>query len=520
VSERAIAAAVAVAAGGAAWFAARHPGFLPILWLLLLLACLAPQPRRRLFISTSWMALLVALLALSWTVALDHEAALRFALLAVAATLLFSLARFARPAPTLIGAVAAAIGLTALVALAQQAGGLEAARVEVATLAPALRDAAAIRLEVGRAFGTAALPGHFAILMVTVLPLTVARVLESRGLRRGLWVLLSILAVVGVVTTRSLAAIGVGALLLALAAARRRRAAVLVGVAVLFVAAAAVVAARGDLGNLEPLRLRLVNWRTAAWVAATHPWTGVGLGGVGQAGLSGPTAAENITPFAHCTPLQLTAEFGVAGLGVTIAGVVGLLVLLRRGQQVAPELALAVAAVPLHNLVDFSLYAPEVLLPWAVLAGALAARCWPAPPRPLGSWLLVPLLTVGVVLATLDWRGRVGVDEAMMAPRQERAAALVAASRWQPWSVTPLLVAADVVLAQGSAAPLLATIDENLAARSWVRPLSPAWAEARARVLLADGRADEALPWAVEASRRAPWQRDLQALEELCRRAP
>lgn len=518
MSARTTAAALSIAAAGAAWFSARYPGFLLLLWLLLLFACLAPQPRLRTLVSTPWLGLFVALLALSWTVALDHEAALRFALLALAATLLFSLARFAPPGPSLIGALAAVIALTALVALLQQTGGLAAARSDLGTLAPALREAAATRLQVGRAFGTSALPGHFAILMVTVLPLILSRMLKEGGARRVMWAVLGLLAVAGVVATRSLAAIGVGALLLVAVAARRRSRSVVIGAALLVVAAAAVAATRTDLGRLDPLRLRLINWRTAAWVAATHPWTGVGLGGVGQAGLTGPTAAENISPFAHCTPLQLTAELGVAGLGVTLAGLVGLGVLLRRGLQVAPALALAVAAVPLHNLVDFSFYAPEILLPWAVLAGTLAARCWPPPRRPLASWLLVPVLVGGGLLAAVSWRGQTGVDQALLRPKQEQAPALLAASRWQPWAVTPLLVAADVVLVEGGTSPLVTRIEEELAGRSWVRPVSPAWAEARARLLLAASRSNEALPWAVEAGRRAPWRSDLKTLEGLCRR--
>ena len=43
--------------------------------------------------------------------------------------------------------------------------------------------------------------------------------------------------------------------------------------------------------------------------------------------------------------------------------------LLAAGRRKHLALTLAVAAIPLHNLVDFTMYTPEVLLPWAVLTG-------------------------------------------------------------------------------------------------------------------------------------------------------
>jgi len=516
VPPRAAALVVALAAAGAAWCAARFAGLLPLLWGALLLLSLAPPPPQRRFLSTSVLALLVGAVTLSWVVALDHELALRLGLVALTGVLLFALARFAAPGPLAVQAVTIAVALTALVALAQLAGGLDAARPAVWTLAPGLREAAAARLEVGRAFGTASLPGHFAILLVTALPLAAARALATRGPRRAAWVGTSLLAVAGIVATRSLAALAVGTVLLAAAAFRRRRPAVLAAVAVLAAAALAIVALRTDLGRLEPLRLRAVNWRTAAWVAAAHPLTGVGLGGVGQGGLTAPTASENTSTFAHCTPLQLAAELGLAGAGLVLAGIVGLVVLLRRGADADLPLALAVAAVPLHNLLDFSFYAPEVLWPWAVLAGTLASRCWAPPRRPVASWLLVPVLVVGTVLAALSWRGQAEAADALLEPVGRQPEALTAASRWQPWSVTPLLVAADVALAEAGPVARLERLDRALAQRGWVRPVSPGWAEARARLLLVAGRRGEALPWAIEARRRAPWRADLLALEELC----
>ncbi len=238
------------------------------------------------------------------------------------------------------------------------------------------------------------------------------------------------------VLTRSLAAPLVAAVLLVPLAARRLRSRLVpLAAGVLLAVAVAVVALRHDLGNLEPIRLRWVNWQTTAWVFGQHPWLGVGLGGVGQAGLLAPTAAANITPYAHNTYLQLLAELGLAGAGLLAAGVWALLRLIRSGLTAHPGLALAVATIPLHNLVDFSAYAPEVLLPWAVLAGTLAGRCLPLPERPLRGGVVLALVGGGALLSTLAWRGEVELAAAATSPSARAVESALAAARWAPWAV-------------------------------------------------------------------------------------
>ena len=204
---------------------------------------------------------------------------------------------------------------------------------------------------------------------------------------------------------------------------------------VVLAATVAVVASRHDLGSLEPIRLRWVNWQTTGWVFGQHPWLGVGLGGVGQAGLLAPTAAANITPYAHNTYLQLLAEFGIAGVGVLAAGVWALLRLIRSGVAAHPGLALAVATIPLHNVVDFSAYAPEVLLPWAVLAGTLAGRSLPLPERPLRGSVVLTLAGIGALLSTLAWRGEVELASAVAPESARPVESALAAARWVPWEV-------------------------------------------------------------------------------------
>ncbi len=297
-----MAACAGVAAG---WCAASCAGFSPLLWAVLLTAVLALPPEERRLGSPGWWLAGGVVLALAWLVAADHELALGHTLLFAAAALLLGMARIGAPSGRLLGLVAAGLALTSLVAIGQACGGLERAATLVGALPPGWRAAAAARLATARVFGTAALPGHFAILMVMAAPLLGERLLRAAGWRRAGWGSLLALAGAAVALSRSLAAVGVaGALLLALLARRRSRRAGVAAAAALVVLAAAVLAGRGDLARLEPLRLRWVNWRTAAWVFLHHPWLGVGLGGVGQAGLAAPTGAANITPYAHCTPAR------------------------------------------------------------------------------------------------------------------------------------------------------------------------------------------------------------------------
>jgi hypothetical protein len=510
----AVACGVAVLA---AWGAARYPAAVPLIWLALTLSCLAVPVDERRFLETGWLLAGMVVLAVGWIVALDHELAARHSLLFVAAALTFGLARREPPGDRLLGMLAAALAATSVVAVVQVCGGLDAARGLVDELPLALRERADLRLASGRAFGTASLPGHFAALQLLAGPLLVGRALRSRGGRRaGWWVAVAVVAV-GVVLTRSVAGWMVAAALVLTvlshgASARLRWS----GAAALVLAGVVTLALRPDLARLEPVALRWVNWQSAAWVAAHHPWLGVGLGGIGQAALQAPTAAANSTPYAHNSLLQLGAEFGVAGALVLAAGLWALVRLLRAGWKEERALALAVAVVPLHNLVDFSLYAPEVVLPWAVLTGTLAGRLGAPVRRPTPAWLLLPLLLGGLAVSTLSWRAEAQAEQAVLLPRSERVAAAVAAAGWAPWTVTPLVVAAGEALAAGPSPSDAVALDAALAGRWWVQPRSAGWAEARARLLLAADRPAEALVWAREARRRAPWRGELQRLEDSC----
>jgi len=510
---------VAAAGVAAAWGAARYAAFAPLLWLAILVVLAAVAPAERRLLDRGWLLAGLVLLACSWLVAEDHETALRLSLLFLMAALLFGLARRAPPDDRLVGLIALGIALTAVVALTQAFGGLERARGLVTDLPAPWREAAAARLGGGRVFGTSALPGHYAALLLLAAPLIVERGWRSVRWRRVGWGVVLALIAVAMVLTRSLAAPAIAALLLVPLAARRlHRRFVWVAAVVVLAVAVAVAASRHDLGNLEPIRLRWVNWQTTAWVFGHHPWLGVGLGGVGQGGLLAPTAAANITPYTHNTYLQLLAELGIAGAGLLAVGVWALLRLLRTGFAAHPGLTLAVAAIALHNVVDFSAYAPEVLLPWAVLAGTLAGRALPLPERRLRGSVVLTLAGIGALLSTLAWRGEVELASAAAPPPARAVEAALAASRWVPWAVTPVEFAASLALESGAPAVVVSGVDRLLAARAWVRPHSASWAESRCRLLLAQGRRGEALVWAREARRRAPWREGLAELEAACSR--
>ncbi|HPC82587.1 MAG TPA: O-antigen ligase family protein [Thermoanaerobaculaceae bacterium] len=517
MTPRRLAIGLGIVAAAAAWFAAREPAFGPLLWVALLLGVLWLQPAQRLLLAPWQLGLVLLVVASSWLSALDHELAFRHSLLLLAAVLVLAMARLHPLDRDGVFLLCLAVAATAAVAVMQASGGLRQAGLELASLPPAFREAAATRILVGRSFGTAALPGHFAALLLTAAPPLAAGLAAGSRWRRWAATLGLGLAGTGVLLTRSLSASLVAAAVLAVALGRGRRRGTVLAAAALAALTAATVLWRTDIASLEPVRLRWHNWQAAAQALAARPWLGVGFGGVGQAVLASPVGETNLSPYAHNTYLQLAAELGLFGLpavGLAVAWLVGTL---RRGLAADLPLALAVLVVPLHNLLDFSFYAPEVAIPWAVLAGTLAGRAPRLPDRPTPAWLLVPVLVTGVLGATLLWRGESAVGSALAAPAGERVERLVEASGWTPWTASPLLVACQVAADTPTGVGPLAALEAELGERAWVRPASAAWAECRAQLLLALGRQGEALVWVREARRRTPWRSDLVEVEKACR---
>jgi len=458
-----------------------------------------------------------AALAAVWATAVlavagDREAALgQLGLLAAAAAAGWLSAR--RQQRRIVSAVAAGVALLATWGIYQVAWGFAAAERGLGALPAPLREAAAYRLATRRPFAGLALPGHLAVLLATALPVLLDRI--ARGRRRAAWGALLALDLVALGLTRSLlGALLASGVLLATAPSRWRRPAA--AAAVLAVAAAAAV--RPDLVRLEPFLQRLDNWRTAAWVWWHHPFLGVGPGGLRQASQRVPFAVRSVSAYAHDLPLQALAELGLPGLLVLLLAGRALVRLLRRGWAVDRPLALAVAVVALHNLLDFSLYVSGVALPWAVLLGQLHAEVRardPAPAPARGRAAAVAACALALAMAALGATSRT-LEEAAAAAREPAAA--VRAHRLAPWRAGPALLAASLVGKGDGASRLARAVRERLRVARWARPGSATLelAEARVDLLLADPVS--ALAAAERARELRPGWRPAEAMATALRR--
>jgi hypothetical protein len=369
-------AALLVAAGGAVW---RPVETFPSTAVLIagILLGLTVWGWRRTPRSSGYVwpiaAAVFCVLAASGLTGWDPASAIaQLALLATAAMLTWLASRSAFPDRWPVWLALVISGL-AVWGLWQVFGGMEKAATVVAELPDEVRAAAVERLASGRAFASQLLPSHLAVILATAMPLLLARV--RRDWRATPWILGVALCTIGLALTRSPIGIGLAlAACLALACARRRRW-IFWAAALLAALLTVAVAGRGDVMELEPVRLRADNWRTAAWVWTNSPVAGVGIGGFAQAAQAVPFAVGNRPRHAHSLAFEALAELGPAGLLACVLAGIALWRLLRELWPARPELAVAVAVIPAHNLVDFSLYGSGVALPWAVLLGwAMAIR--------------------------------------------------------------------------------------------------------------------------------------------------
>jgi len=371
----------------------------------------------------------------------------------------------------------------------QVGSGLDHAAAALGQLPGSMREAAADRLASGRAFASLILPSHLAVLLATALPLLLVRI-RTRW-NTAPWAVGSVLCVIGLVLTRSPigAALGLSACI-ALAAARGRGRLVWVAL-VLAIVLAIVVVGRGDVMELEPVRLRLDNWRTALWVWSTAPAAGVGIGGFAQAAQSVPFGVGNRPLHAHSLPLELLAELGPAGFLMFFVAAIALWRLVRHLWPRRPDLAVAVMVIPLHNLVDFSFFDSAVALPWAVLVGwAAASRIrgdaqFRAGGR--GRAFLVLSATVALALTVLHVTSRIVEESAAMRPTaEERMVAGLEACRLAPWRVAPVGLVARSAVESGDRLRI-AEAAERMESSRWLRPRSSALALMRSRTALALG---------------------------------
>ena len=371
----------------------------------------------------------------------------------------------------------------------QVSGGLDHAAAALDRLPESMRYAAAERLASGRAFASLLLPSHLAVLLATALPLLLVR-LRTHWIAAP-WAVGSALCVIGLVLTRSPigAALGLSACI-ALVAARGRGWLVWVAL-VLAIVLAIVVVGRGDVMELEPVRLRLDNWRSALWVWSTAPAAGVGIGGFAQAAQSVPFGVGNRPLHAHSLPIELLAELGPVGFLMFFVAAIALWRLVRDLWPKQPDLAVAVMVIPLHNLVDFSFFHSAVALPWAVLAGWAAASRRGGGVRSesggRGRVFLVLSAALALALTVLHVTSQKVEESAATRPTaEERMTAGLEACRLAPWRLSPVGLVARSAIESGDR-PLIAAAAEKMESSRWLRPRSASLALMRSQLALASG---------------------------------
>ncbi len=418
-----------------------------------------------------------------------------------------------REAPSELASRVLALGLAllALWAVWQVTVGFERAALALDSLPQELRGNAAARLASGRGFASMILPSHLAAVLATALPVLVAG--AGRSAAGVCWLAGGVLCVIGLIVTHSPIGIALAAAASMTLVAKGRHWLAPVLALVLVVGLATTFVSRPDLGELEPLALRADNWRTALWVWSTSPVAGVGLGGYGQASQTVPFAVGNRPAHAHSLPLEWAAEFGIVGVAAALAGLLWLVRLLLRLWPVRPDLAVALAVVPLHNLVDFSLYTSGVAMTWAVLAGwgwAVVRQPVPGDDGRRYRVVVVTAATLGVAVALLHTtsvlQSRAADAEAHPAARHERADA---AHRLAPWRADPVAACAVSALEAGDP-DLIEAASQTLARSRWLRPGSASWAALASRLALAAGRVPTAVSEAWEAVQARPFEADHQ----------
>jgi hypothetical protein len=416
--------------------------------------------------------------------------------LVAALVMLVWLASRSRPPAVFPAVMAVGLAGLALWGLWQVATGLEAIRPELRELAPAARAYAEERAASGRAFASLPLPSHLAVMLATALPLLAAR---FRATPKGLvWTAVAALAFVGLLATKSPVGLGLALLALIPVVVTRDRVAAGVIAAALGIGIVAVVVVRPDVATLEPVSLRLDNWRTGAWLWTTSPASGVGVASFAQASQANPLDVGNRPAHAHSLPVEALAELGPVGLvGVVILGV-GLVVLIRRLWENHRSLAVAVAVVPLHNLADFSIFVSGVAVPWAVLLGWAVAQGRPEAGRrsahqPRGRLAMVTAVCLALG-ATILHTASEEIEQAAAAASSPamRFTGAQQALMLAPWRVEPqFLLAVSAIDSRDRA--LLDRAWNVLDRLRWLRPRSAALAERRSRLAAVRGDLSSAL---------------------------
>jgi len=392
-----------------------------------------------------------------------------------------------------------ALGLAALAiwGLYQVGGGLEKLRPAIEQLPEASRPAALARIQRARAFASLLLPSHLAVLLATALPILLEKVQRNR---RGLLALFGVfLTLAGIAATRS----PVGALLAAAAgvwvlvdrqprksATQRRR---ILGILlfVLVCLGLILLTLRPDVLQLKPLKIRADNWSSALWIFSQAPFSGAGLGSFGHAVRSLPFPVDNYPLHAHCLPLELMADLGIGGLLLWSLAILTLIRLSRKLHPSNPGLAIAILIIPIHNLVDFSIFSTGLALPWVILLAWAVARCprthQDISPPPI-RWRAGAFAATGLALVlSLAHLSSSMLEEEASGAGSDGFKMLRRAAVLAPWRSTPSERGAVLALDQGDPS-LLPEARDILDDFRWQEPNSAVRAQLEAHIETGLGR--------------------------------
>ncbi len=424
-----------------------------------------------------------------------------------------------RSRPPMDFPVLLAIGLSGLAVwgIWQAVVGLNALLPGIEALPDATRAYAEERVAGRRAYASLLLPSHLAVLLATALPLLVARVKTTPA---GVVAAIGVgLTVIGLAATKSPVGIGLAILAVTAVVIGRNSQKVLMVALLLAVALVVVVAVRPDVVRLEPVALRADNWRTALWLSETSPCSGVGFSSFAQASQAVPFEVGNRPAHAHNIVMESLAELGPTGLvGCLVLGF-WLLRLIRRLWPQDRAVAVALAVVPLHNLLDFSFFVSGVVVPWAVLLGWGVARSRESAAVSESIRGRISLVIVASVALAMTCLHATSVVVEQAAASQvvavDRFDGALRSLRLAPWRVEPQFLLASASLESGDPS-LHKRAWNELDRRRWWRPRSAALAQRRARVALARGDVSVAASelW-IAVEEGFPTEERKEALQEL-----
>jgi len=422
-----------------------------------------------------------------------------------AVLVLLWLASLRIPVDTTIIFFALGIAALSLWGLYQVAFGLEKLRPMAEQLPEGLRVAALARISQGRAFASLFLPSHLAVMLATVLPLLLERIRkDSRGFLSATGALLCL---AGIGATRSPAGVFLalgGTSFFYISRGMKNRALLrpelrvrlLLGIfSFVLIAILILSSLRPDVLALEPLELRMDNWRAAWWIFSAAPFSGAGLGSFGTAVRFISPDLGNYPVHAHSLPMELMANFGVVGLFFWCLFMIRIFGIQRKIFAGHPGLAIAIAIIPLHNLLDFSLFTAGVALPWALLLGwAVAFSRYGEEEReaPSPKWrsLAFALAGIAVLGSSAHFLSTAVEEEAGFRP-EASIALLHRAAILAPWRPAPVEKCAAIALKTGRRADVI-LVERLLEVFSPQRPLSANRAQLMAHLKTNRGQVVEA----------------------------